>query len=283
VNTSSLPKVPPPKRLDGKDRRAVATWIQNMRSTLALSPEKDGTKQVAYAALFLEDAALAWFNTKASIADPSLKSSAGFASFDQFAAALLAEVGEPFPADAARDRLMTLTQSATGSVLSYSTQFQDIIQHLPSMDHRDKRYFYVRGLSDHIKIQLAGKWDENSTRWEELQPLAIKLDTLSSAGSSNSNNGSHGNGSNNTHSPATFTDMDVDALVAAFRSIRHRPPTPGRALRDQPARPGVAHISDEELTRRHGQGLCWRCGKPEHIARHCPTRPRTPSPGRDRA
>ena len=86
VTSSTLPKVPPPKRLDGKDRRAVATWIQNMRSTLALSPEKDGTKQVAYAALFLEDAALAWFNTKASIADPSLKSSAGFASFDQFAA-----------------------------------------------------------------------------------------------------------------------------------------------------------------------------------------------------
>jgi hypothetical protein len=169
-------KAPPPPRLDGRRRQDVPTWIEQARTSLILAGfPLDSPNAIAYLATFLDDKAASWWNSCVGAAPPHLRSTGGFSSFDEFAAALRDRLGVPRADDVARDKLATLRQRT--SVLDYNDEFTRLIREVPYRHPSDLRHDYMRGLKPAIKQLLAGKVPPEMS-WQDISRLAHDCDTI---------------------------------------------------------------------------------------------------------
>ncbi|GAX85860.1 hypothetical protein CEUSTIGMA_g13276.t1 [Chlamydomonas eustigma] len=138
-------KVPTPEMLTGRKVKDVRTW----HCTYWYESECDRT------------------------ASYGLKDSAGFATFEDFAAALIRHLGDPNPTTKARNDLFKLTQVT--SVKQYADEFQRIATLLPEMNFKDLSHFFHRGLKPQIRILFINKFDD-SADWQTIRDLAYFCD-----------------------------------------------------------------------------------------------------------
>lgn len=258
-------KPPTPSRFDGADRRKTPTWLEQTKQTLLLAgwTLSDPTS-IAYTASFLTGKAHQWWDTEMRTCpdDHPHKTSAGFATWTDFATAALDALGEDRRQDRARERLLKLTQ--TSSVLSYGERFTALMNLLPNMHPDDARFFYLRGLKPSILSIITGKFQPTST-WQEIHALAMSADSIRLPLSTY-------NRFQGLSRPEPNDPMDIGNINASSHSSatssRTSSPVP-RRNRDRPAtpaRPRLAKLTDAERERLKAQGACFRCRKVGHMA-----------------
>ena len=82
-------KIPPPTKLDARRRKSVLPWITFMRNYLCNTHQALDASGVAKASMYLDSVAYAWFTNLQKTAPDEVNASAGFTTFDEFAAALV--------------------------------------------------------------------------------------------------------------------------------------------------------------------------------------------------
>ncbi|GAX73441.1 hypothetical protein CEUSTIGMA_g893.t1, partial [Chlamydomonas eustigma] len=105
---------------------------------------------------------------------PEIMTGLGFSTFEEFAKALITQLGDPDPATKARNELLKLNQVT--SVKQYADEFQRITALLPYMDSKDVTYFFHRGLKPQIRNLLIHKFDAETDDWQIVQDRAYLCD-----------------------------------------------------------------------------------------------------------
>jgi Retrotransposon gag protein/Zinc knuckle len=246
-------KPPPLEPLTGRNRREILPWLNRAKNILNLANlPLNSTISVCYVAAHLKDNALKWFEMVASTVSLDQRAHGGFATFDDFANAMHAALGEQFPADKARDRLFTLKQRA--SVADYGSEFQRCLAEIPGMDWQTTRHFYLRGLKDNLRMLITGKYPEDAT-WSDIHLIAMKHDELAFR---NSKPGIP-NGNRNL-SP---TPMDLGLVNAT------KPKSTSRPVSSSTPRKPLTPEERETLLANNG---CFYCRKLGHQINDCPAK-----------
>jgi hypothetical protein len=242
-------KLPTIAMFNGKNRREVTSWLSRARRILIMSGVPVHSAQaVHYISSFLSENALKWYEMTAATVSLDQRHHAGFISFDAFALAMTAALGEHFPAEKARDRLTVFKQR--GPVTDYGSEFQRILADIPDMDIGTTRYFYLRGLKDKLREMITGKFDELAT-WDVIHLVACRHDQLSSiARPYSSSSSSH-------HTPMDLTNVNVTKEKSK--------PQPARPA--SKPRPPLTQAERATLTE---QGGCFYCRKLGHMVSECP-------------
>ena len=272
-------KAPTIDSFDGKKTTEVRNWLTRTRNILLLSGfELDTMEAVRYAASHLTGTAHSWFQSECQRAPYGLETSGGFGTFNDFADALAAHLGDPHPATKARRRLRELKQVT--SVKSFADEFQRIIVDLPDRHQADLQFDFINGLKPRIKELLVGKVPEDMA-WQDVRDLAYLFDDAVMehryrASSYNSPN-------NRSRSDNRKDDpMDISTLLTQLASLRtsapsphphHRSSNPGHSRPHTSGTAGnsyPAKLTDAERTRLRASGSCFRCRQPGHHVSDCP-------------
>lgn len=168
-------KLPPITTFSG-GKTKVVPWLNHTRRLLQAYNIPMDHNAVAIAALSLSGTANSWFEMEANQVPVAERPYGGFHTFDDFATAMTAALGEPFPERKARDQLANLKQK--GSVVDYAYRFQEIVSRLPDRHWTDKRHDFLRGLKPEIKAMITGKYGKNDG-WETIRQIAMEHDELS--------------------------------------------------------------------------------------------------------
>lgn len=291
---SNLPKAAKAPTIENYNGsvKLLRPWLNRTRGILImLGFDLNQPFTVVYAASFLTGPAQSWYNSEADRAK-QYKESAGFATFDDFAKALSAKMGDPDPESKARDRLVNLRQ--TTSVKVYADEFHRIITHLPNRHPDDLCHDFKRGLKPRIRELLVGRVTSNMT-WHDIRDLAYQMDDAVM---------SHRNGpdfprptSSDRRDTRTDDPMELGNISTPRGRTPSRSQTPERGRRfPTPGRPQASNSSTTtripKLTpeiRAHlmANNGCFRCRKENagHTAINCPgpvsnhlNRPQSPAP-----
>lgn len=256
---------------DGKRSSDVRPWVNRTRNIMQLSGfNLNNQAAVCYAASFLTGAANSWFVTTSEHAPPGTKESAGFLTFDTFAAALIRHMGDPNPDDKARQLLRTLHQVT--SVKSYADEFQRIVTDLPNRDAADLRFDFINGLKPKIRELLVGKTADMP--WPDVRDLANNFDAHVMH-SYRSNRDSHRDSRRDDPmelgAAATSRPANRPSTSSRGRSST-RPGTPAASRSSSPAPKPLPKLTEEMRQMLRRTNGCFRCQKPHagHQARDCP-------------
>jgi hypothetical protein len=280
-------KAPTIENFDGKKVKEVRTWISRTRRTLVMSGfTLDHPDAVRYVASFLTGPAQSWFESECLRSPNNLQDTAGFYTFDQFANALIAQIGDPHPEDKARKALYSLRQ--TTSVKAYADEFQRTIVLLPHRHHDDLRYDFISGLKPKIKELLVGNVVEGMT-WQDVRDLAYRYDDVVMM-----------NRSTPTIAPryTSYRDnrrddpMELGTASASAPSLRRSRDIPSRGRSPSPyprpnssgtpyrsatpgRRPSLPKLTEELREKLRKNNGCFRCQRMNagHVATECPGLP----------
>ena len=252
--------------------KLLRPWLNRTRGILImLGFDLNQPFTVVYAASFLTGPAQSWYNSEADRAK-TYKESAGFATFDDFASALSAKMGDPDPESKARDRLANLRQ--TTSVKAYADDFHRIITHLPNRHPDDLCHDFKRGLKPRIRELLVGRITPNMT-WHDIRDLAYQMDD---AVMSHRNVRDHSRTFSSEHRDNRPDDpMDLgNVTTSRGRSLSRsqspsRYPTPGRSNTSS-STSRIPKLTPEIRAHLMANNGCFRCRKENagHTAINCP-------------
>ena len=252
---------------DGKRSNDVRPWVIRTRNIMQLSGfNLDTPAAVCYAASFLTGAANSWLTSTAELAPPGMKESAGFLTFDAFAAALIRHMGDPNPDDRARQLLRALHQVT--SVKTYADEFQRLVTNLPNRDAADLRFDFISGLKPKIRELLVGKTADMT--WQDVHDLSNNFDALVMF-SHRSNRDSRRDDRRDDPMELGAAATPRPATPSRGRSST-RPGTPVASRSSSPAPKALPKLTEEMREKLRRNKGCFRCQKANagHIARDCP-------------
>jgi hypothetical protein len=279
----ALPAGVKPPSLDNfsGNKRELLPWLNRVKAILRLGSFPMDAATVAYVAIHLTGSARQWFDMVANAVPLEHRDYAGFFTFDEFAAAMHAALGDPFPAQKAREKLASLVQKS--SVSSYAAEFQRIVSNLPDRHWQDLRYDFLKGLKPYIREQIVGRISHEAS-WEQIRMLAYEVDELSSA-----INGPR----ESRHSHATPMDINMVSTASRFKkqpfsrhgnqdthAYSHAVHANGHAT---PAAVSGSHAPERKpLTEKERAYLrehngCFYCRELGHHTRDCQLRPSRPT------
>jgi transposase InsO family protein len=210
------------------------TWLKQMEEGFIAERVLDGNRRVAYAASSLRGPALEWWSTVET-----------FSSWNEFKQLLIAEFTPDNLQQLLRRKLQNLKQGR--SILTYVTQFRDLIGQIENMTELDKVHFFVEGLRHKTKQELHYR---SPTTVSDAVHIATKFETAQF--------GTEGTGSKSSH---------------YFDQSRPREGNSSRPLRNhgggRQSTFGPIPMELDALVRDRSAIKCFSCGNPGHIARNC--------------
>jgi Retrotransposon gag protein/Zinc knuckle len=253
--THQSPAVKPPKpdTFTGK-RETAEGWIFQLRLYFEAA-NIPSQQQVPFAAALLRDKAAIWWRNYLNLASAHLAPT--ITDFNTFAAQLLNYYKPANAAQSARDRLRSLHQ--TTSVAAYTSAFQSILLEIPDMGAADQLDAFIHGLKDLPRRECRIR--KPSTLLEAFQ-VADAVDTATFEVTNRTFGCRIQQAQFNTAAP-----MDID--MADFGLDNDQPLT-ANAI-NTANHPRLQKLTDIERTRLRQAGACFRCRKPGHMARDCPT------------
>lgn len=294
-------KIPWPSKFTGA-KGSFKPWLDSVLTFLQLKKKPLNRKAILFTSTLLDGAARNWWiMTKQRNGDHP---TAGFETWDAFIAALRTGMDEPYPEEVARTKLSKLQQ--TGSVMSYFTEYSQLMTFLPDRSEADHVHFFVAGLKPHIRAEVSVK---HFTTLQAAYEHAYSYDSatfnakrLTSSPSTNyprySNTSSNSHAASSTHA----TPMELGSITS---TSSRRPPTPNRRRSPSPspshsfARPRSSvrfypeirtDTTPEEraamvaASNQDGKPRCFYCKGIGHLKYDCPKlkadrdrRPRSPS------
>lgn len=255
---STLPpgtKPPPVDKLSAKKKSEIVPWITRTRSILRLSGiDLNSPDAVRYISTFLTDHARAWFEMRTTERNDD---TAGFSTFDDFAASLEHDLGDAFSEQRARQRIISIQQ--TRSVSAYGTEYQRLASQLPHMHFTDLRFFYLKGLKPRILELITGRYTDLDA-WTDIHKIAMEFDEINRGNRivSPSNPWPHGP-----------TPMDLGNInTSTYNNTHHR-------SRSHPTKPGSSSpkyppLTPEERARLEANNGCVYCRQLGHQVQDCP-------------
>jgi hypothetical protein len=187
---------------------------------------------VAFASTFLKAHAAVWWQTICE----QLKAQPADTHWTLFKEGLQAQFEPINAAKTARNRLDQLRQKT--SVLLYNTEFRQLMLQLPHMHETDRIHAYLKGRKPQVAQQVAMHQPDTLL---EAQNLADTSDTIQFQLRPRPQYQEKQNYRTDPNGPAP---MDLDA---------------------------IGKLTDTERERLRKMGGCFRCRKPGHLARDCPT------------
>ena len=158
-----------PETFNGK-RPEISLWLFKMDQYFLATDEDSQDRRVYIAANLLQDDAAIWWRAATHHIHTT---SMTFPTWEQFKDAITKQFKPLDSIRTARDRLAKLRQ--TGSVMSYTTQFQSICLEIPSITEDEQYDRFLRGLKDHIRKEIEFREPANLL---ELTRLAHRYDSL---------------------------------------------------------------------------------------------------------
>ena len=222
---------PKPEKFSGETRKALA-WTFEMENYLR-STHMSGEDGVNFAAAFFQGPVLIWWQVRMSNPPPLTEWSA-------LRDELLQRFGERNSKKHAFHKLMEIRQLI--SAREYSHRFHTLLLQMPDVPMEQQVMMYIRGLKKHVKLHVDMQAPKTL---DEACDLADKVDTdVFYNERSRTNYRSYGAGG--------ATPMELGSMET--HRTTSRSPTP-------PPRSGPSRDSR----------TCFKCGKPGHIIRNCPS------------
>jgi len=255
-NIRPRPKISLPEKFDGT-RHRFRGFINQVRLVIQLHPDVYATEinQVGLIGTLLTGTALAWFAPLVEQSSPLLQ------DFDAFVSELEATFGESDKANVSANKIRTLRQGSRPAS-TYASEFRQLSSDLawnePALISQ-----FRSGLRDDVKDLMLTMSDPITL--SEAVAQAIRCDNrlferrqekklFSSA---------------TPASPITAPFQKFPAPKPVFQQPSDVP-VPMIIDGEQPRGP----LTDTERLRRRTHKLCLYCGKPDHMVRACPIKPK---------
>jgi hypothetical protein len=244
-----------PKTFTGKTSE-LEDWLDSVEIYLALYGLGDDRIQYMVVLQFMSPDVKNWVKTLE------------IASWTRLQRSMLEYYADPLEEERAWSSLNKLQQTA--SVKDYTEKFLQLVVKIgKSVSKEDRLRRYVEGLKDEVRITIRiGMIEGRYTTFNQMKSAAEALDyelwrnrsratterTHARGNASKGPSGNHGgassSGTNNHNNPRRFPSK-VNSLQKSYS------------------------LSKEETAKRLEKNLCFRCGKPGHIARDCPDKEET--------
>jgi hypothetical protein len=304
-------KPPPMTQFSGSNGMGfqVVSWLRSVQKQFdwhGPSTFPDQASKIKFATMFLDGAALEWWD--------SLDDQEDITTYEEFVQRMHDRYKPRLAGEVARQNLSQLHQ--TGNVSQLCSRMLTLLTHVPTMHEDDKIFIFKRALKRDIAVKVAEK--EPATLHEAMGIAVLAEQYVGPAHSSSKSNnyffakqgyGNFGRGGPSSSSSST-TPMEVNSMEAEmeFNEVDQPPPAendnsavPHQLLammqkldaqqqvmaaayqkhRGAPHRgpnvggkPGgnnnkVPGISKEEYERCRKEGLCLKCKQTGHLARDC--------------
>jgi hypothetical protein len=265
----------------GGQRMKVEQFIVQLRRYMLLSNvyTLNNIEQVQYAAQFLIDQALIWFESVQ-------KSDAPIMTLGEFENRLRLHFLPYGVEKIARTKLRQLTQ--LGSVQAYSTLFIQTVQHISTMHIDDQIETYIVGLKPHVYKEVVTKdWKTLHECMDYAAFIEARVaHRIPSTGGFRSNTrptsvpfmSPTGTTSNHTSS-STSTAMDLSNIESSLNEVDESNGAVGTNLYSIQGNQ-LKKLTDAERQRFRKEGRCFRCRQIGHIASNpaCPKYQQPPKP-----
>jgi Retrotransposon gag protein/Zinc knuckle len=269
----------------GAGQMTAVEWCDHVQSLAlyAFPPSANHPEegQIAWAAMFLEKLAAAWWR------EPGVR--AANKTWARFERSLRARFQPEDLERAARARLGSLFQGAAG-LQAYVAAVQRELAFLPDMNEKDKVAAFNRGLSPALLEGVLRREPRPKDLQAAVAQAVLEESLLAELASVRAQRDATGGRSRNVggaslaaaeaQEPAEVTAQlaqlraqlaTTTAQLAALQAGSSLPDRGGgRSGRGRGAGRGGARISEEERQRRFAGGLCFRCAKAGHRAAECP-------------
>ena len=224
-----------PATFEGTRKESIDSWLFQCAQYFALVPVPDDHRAFFAATFFKDNAALWWRSVITARQNAAGQGQAIQVTWVDFET-LVRNQFRPVNADRiARERLAALRQKT--SVAAYTHEFRAIVLDLPEMGEADRLFAYIRGL----------------------KPQVAALVQVSNPA---------------TVAAAAITAENVDAIYWEHRPKTTSVPWTSKSSHTGPAPMEVdalAPLTDQQRDELRKRGACFRCRKPGHVARNCPT------------
>lgn len=302
-------KPPPMTQFSGSNGMGfqVDTWLRNVKKQFEWhgpSVFPDDASKIKFAAMYLDGAALEWWD--------SIDDQDDITTYEEFVQRLHDRYRPKLAAEVARQHLAQLHQ--TGGVSQLCSRMLNLLTHVPTMHEDDKIFTFKRALDKQIAAKVAEK---APATLHEAMGIAVLAEQYVGRSSSKPNNyffaktGSYGNFGRGGSSSSSATPMELNlvgaemephekdplvsadddqpaaphqllammqelkdqqqVLAAAFQKHRGAPPRGPSTGKPSAAnsKGNVPGVSKEEYERCRKEGLCLKCKQTGHLARDC--------------
>ena len=294
-------KGPTPPTFRGEVGHAVDTWLRSMQKQFdffGLTEFPDEHSRIRYAALYLEGAAMEWWE--------QLPSRASVVTFAEFETALRLRFRPMQAAHVARQRLAALKQR--GRVSGYCSLFLTELMPIKDMAPADQIFHFRQGLDHLLAIEVLKK---DPKTLHEAMDHAVAAESYLGLGRGNS--GGHRGGASGYHqgqgahmgagasaaaatngyAPMEISNINHDAYAEEQPPVAATPPPPSSssstetaallaamqkmqhqllALQQQkPSSAGgkVPGLKPGDIDRLRAEGRCFNCKEKGHSKRDC--------------
>lgn len=312
--TQRYPKANDPSTFNGKNRKALPTWIGENEICFRTSPNRyrDETSKIMFAGSFLDGYAKSWFTDY-------FKDPAGLPEFmttwPLFCAELKRNFGLEDELAAYEADLNNLSMSDKDHCVAYTARFRAIKRNLPSWDDRNLRNRYYTRVAPRIRNQFVTSGRVPPAALDDLIRVCEEFDhaywadveqprttnqgsvTNSSATTTESKKqkssgkgkkSSSGSGSTPAPKPPQSHQSSNASRPSGNRFSKPFPktfPTRSTSQSSSSSKPSYTRnlnndgkLKDAERERRLRDNLCLYCGQPGHISVNC-LRRKNPSSG----
>ena len=261
ANRPSEPDVADPEFFSG-ERQRLTSFLSQCRLKFYAQPSKftSESAKVMFAGSRLRGSAYSWFEpilaSQSSLPRPEL------ASFTSFAASLTSMYGDPDQRATAERQISECRQ--TTSTASYAADFKRL-QSFIGWNNAALCHQFYSGLKENIKDKLAES--ERPASLDELISLCIRIDGRL-----------HERRLEKSYRPTTSplprttqsTTPQSSTVPTSWKPTAFAP----QSMDLDATRPRFQKLTDEEKQRRRTLNLCLYCGKADHRANICPSRPK---------
>ena len=158
----------PMPSFEGKPQENIVAWLLQVETIFSAQGINDENKKILFACTGLKGAALHWHLNKVI----GNNNTPPYTGWDNFQAVIKAAFQPPNFQQHLWQQLKKLKQ--TGSVLEYTTQFQNLVGQAEGMGNVDQVMYYIEGLKPATRMEIAY---QAPATLEAAVAQAIKYDT----------------------------------------------------------------------------------------------------------
>lgn len=276
---AKYPKAKDPSTFNGKNRKALRTWIGENEICFRTSPNlyRTGTAKVMFAGSFLDDYAKTWFTDY--FKDPA-RIPAFMDDWELFTIELQRNFGLEDEVGAAEEELRKLNMADRDHATHFTARFRAITSNLTDIwDDRNLRNAYYAKIAPRLRSQFV---TSGTPVPATLEPLITKVERF-----------------DRVYWSDVELNKTVNAMSTSATTSRDRNKSPGGGAQvpqknSQPAKTGDSnkttgdskkakksntksdshltddnHLTEAERQRRLTAGVCLYCGEDGHFARDC--------------